>query len=277
MHAVVMYLGAGLLLSPDLARKLDSRKWAYQPKLDGAYATVTTDANGAIVLATSRSGRAWDLDGLEDIRTIPSAVLCCEVERHTEASVVAVRNRGFQLVHIFDALELAGAPLASLSYADRYQAIMRAIAEREVQQGEWQNAAGNRRAESGRFMQAAPIDVRRTPLVPMLRGASGFDEMWSSYVEREQGEGLVAVRLDAQAGKRNAKRKVKTTDTVSARLSPGNGNARLAQVMIYGQRVIVGMPEGMAYGDVVDIAHNGFYNSGLPRFARVVRKRLDLN
>ena len=37
------------------------------------------------------------------------------------------------------------------------------------------------------------------------------------------------------------------------------------------------MPANMRYGDIVDIAHNGFYNTGEPRFARVVRKRFDLN
>lgn len=272
-----MNLGAGSLISPDLARQLDSKKWAYQPKIDGGYATVTTDANGAILSAVSRSGRPWTLGDLEQVRTIPSAVLCCEIERHTEAAVVAVRNRGFELLHIFDALSLGGRALVAETYADRYQAIMRAIAEREAQQGEWVYAAGNRRTEAGRFTHAAPVDVRRTPLVPMLRGASGFDEMWSTYVERQQGEGLVAVNLTAKAGSKLAKRKVKTTDTVSAKLSPGNGGGKTAHVYIYGQRVTVCMPANMRYGDIVDIAHNGFYNTGEPRFARVVRKRFDLN
>lgn len=271
-----MNLGAGSLISPDLARSLDSKKWAFQPKIDGGYATVTTDSNGAILSAVSRSGRPWTLGDLEGIRTIPSAVLCCEIERHTEAAVVAVRNRGFELLHIFDALELGGRALVAETYADRYQAIMRAIVECEVQQG-WSNAAGNRRTEAGRFTMAAPIDVRRTPLVPMLRGASGFDEMWSSFVERQQGEGLVAVNLTAKAGSKLSKRKVKTTDTVSVKLSPAARDGSNAFVHAYGKAFLVSMPKWAAIGDVVDIAHNGFYNTGEPRFARVVRKRMDLN
>lgn len=271
-----MNLGAGTILSPDLARKLDSRKWAYQPKMDGGYATVTTDSNGAILTAISRSGRPWALHDLEGIRTIPSAVLCCEIERHTEASAQAVLRRGWDLLHIFDAISLGDRDLTPATYAERYQAIVRAIAETEIAQAERLYAPGRHRAESGRYTHGAPLDVRRTPLVPMLRGEAGFDEMWSTYVEREQGEGLVAVRLDAKAGVRAAKRKVKTTDTVSARLTPGNGRGT-AHVHIYGRRVIVGMPQNARYGDVVDIAHNGFYNTGEPRFARVVRKRFDLN
>lgn len=272
-----MYLGAGSLIDPELARKLDSRKWAFQPKIDGGYATVTTDANGAILSAISRSGRRWSLLDLKRIRTLPSAVLCCEIEQHTEAANEARRTRGYSLLHVFDAISLGGRELQAATYAERYQAITRAIAQQEVEQGEWFNAAGRHRGESGRYRSAPPVDVRRTPLVPMLRGVAGFDELWTTYVERAQGEGLVAVRLDAPMGKRGAKRKIKTTDTISARLSPGDPSGKSAFVHVYGQSILVAMPGWAAFGDVVDIAHNGFYNTGEPRFARVVRQRSDLN
>lgn len=271
-----MYTGAGTLINPDLARALDSRKWAYQPKMDGAYATVTTDAYGAITSAVSRTGREWGLGDLELVRTLPNAVLCCEIERHTEAAEAARRARGYECLHIFDAISLAGRDLTAESYAGRYQAITRGIVELEAF-GERLNLKGNSRHESGRFGAAAPVDVRRTPLVPMLRGQSGFDELWSTYVERQQGEGLVAVRLDAKAGARMAKRKVKTTDTVSARLAPAAKDGSNAYVHMYGRTVLVAVPSWARIGDVVDIAHNGFYNTGEPRFARVTRQRPDLN
>ena len=112
---------------------------------------------------------------------------------------------------------------------------------------------------------------------PHLRLTSQACPRFVEFVERGDGEGLVAVDLRAPIGKRGAKRKIKLTDTVSARLSPPRGGGQIADVFAYGRTFSVYMPTWAAFGDVVDIAHNGFYGTGEPRFARVVRRRPDLN
>lgn len=271
------YAGAGTLLAPERARELDPKRWSFQPKIDGGYATVHTGADGSILRAISRTGAAWSLRDLALVRTIPNAVLCAEIERHTEAAKAARRARGFDVLHLFDAVSIGGRDLSGEAYAVRYQEIARAIALAEGTGGELAKVAGQRRAESGRYTHAAPADVRRTPLVEMLAGRDGFDELWRQFVERGDGEGLVAVDLRAPIGKRGAKRKIKLTDTVSARLTPARGGGQIADVFAYGRTFSVYMPTWAKFGDIVDISHNGFYGTGEPRFARVARRRLDLN
>lgn len=271
------YAGAGTLLPPERARALDHRRWSYQPKIDGGYATVYTGADGSILRAITRTGAAWALRELALVRTIPNAVLCAEIERHTEAAKAARRARGFDVLHLFDAVSIGGRVLGGEPYGVRYQEIARAIALAEGTSGELAKVAGHRRADSGRYTYAAPADVRRTILVPMLTGADGFDELWREHVERGGGEGLVAVNLRAPLGKRGAKRKIKLTDTISARLAEPAGGGKTALVHAYGRTFSVYMPVWARFGDVVDIAHDGFYGTGEPRFARVVRQRPDLN
>ena len=48
---------------------------------------------------------------------------------------------------------------------------------------------------TGAFVSPVPRDHRRLLLVPLHRGASAGRDLWARHVERDGGEGLVAVRL----------------------------------------------------------------------------------
>ena len=95
-------------------------------------------------------------------------------------------------------------------------------------------------------------------------------------MEREGGEGLVAVRLDAPATAKNAKRQIKNTDTIDAVVVAADERALV--VSYAGHRFAVSCV-GRTYlvGEVVSIAHDGWFETSVtPRFARVVRSRPDL-
>lgn len=113
---------------------------------------------------------------------------------------------------------------------------------------------------------------------------AGARELWRTYVEQSGGEGLVAVDLTAPAGRRGAKLKIKATDTADCRvLAVSPGLLRLAAPRTSpagwrGESLVVGYSRAasLAPGAIVEVAHDGCYRSGLPRFARVVRVRTDL-
>lgn len=265
-------VGAGALIAPDAARALGDR-WGFQPKVDGVYVTATTDADGRIVDMRTRNGRTIDHD-LADVRTIPSATIVGELEAHTESGIAMARSRGWQLLHVFDLLHVRGMAIDDAPYATRYAQAVREIAEIEQAMPDAAYRRGRHHNHRGRFVDAAPLDVRRTPIVPMLRSRDGFDRLWSEYVDRDGGEGLVAVRLDAPASARGAKRKVKVTDTVTGLVL--DRDSQCARVAIADQTVIVSAPAWVQPGQRVDLAHNGRYMTGALRFARIVRARFDI-
>lgn len=122
-----------------------------------------------------------------------------------------------------------------------------------------------------------PRDLRRFPVVPLARGAGAGRGLWADFVERQGGEGVVAVRLDAPVAARGGKRKIKATDTLDCVvLEASERHARLS----YGGRSFVVSAKGKtrpAPGQVVEVAHDGWYERGAtPRFARILRVRPEL-
>lgn len=273
------YAGAGALLDPSELRTLDDR-WAVQPKVDGVYARVELDAAGAIARVVSRAAEplsaAADLIGI--VAGAPGSVLHGELEAHTEAGVRAAATRGWAALHLFDVSAIGGRDVSGLSYADRYAELHRQQALLETggpgRVRLWEvDAQGDAHDAGGRYCRRVPRDLRRLPIVPLARGAAARSELWSSYVDRGGGEGLVAVRLDARLGARAAKRKVKATDTIDA------------VVVAVGHQAITVTARGLVWtmagvapvGAVVEVAHHGWYEtSTAPRFARVARVREDL-
>lgn len=317
------YVGAGANLDPDRALALDDQRWAWQPKVDGMYVTVQTDAAGRVISVMSRAGRelaeATDLLGV--VASAPCSVLMGELEAHTEAGNRIAAARGWRNLHLFDATHIYGHAIASLPYLRRWAALHRGAgwvqAEglgeleptqedprrwtwfRPVDVGEPALPPATPAGDAAAALEAwtprplrerrwsppgtmvaggPPRDLRRFPIVPLARGRAAGRELWRDHVERGGGEGIVAVRLDAAAGARGAKRKVKMRDTIDAVVA---AVCPTAASLVYNNVVFQVSARGKRrprVGEVVAVAHDGWYESSSePRFARIVGFRDDLS
>lgn len=277
--ALTDYVGCGARLAPELGLALSPDRWAYQPKHDGVYARVSLDRRGRISNVLSRSGSpirdASDLVGI--LAGPPDSVLHGELESHTEAGNRIAATRGYRLLHVFDVTRHAGRDAAWMTYADRHDLLRRdrdaidlaGLANPWVtdDQGDAHDL------KSGRYCKATPRDIRRLPLVPLVRNGS---ELWQSYVERGGGEGLVAVRLDAPARARGSKRKIKATDSIDCVVIKVESGCAL---LTYRGHSFVVSARGATCraGQIVEVKHDGWYERSVtPRFARIVRRRTDL-
>lgn len=299
------YVGPSTLLAPSAAFSLGAA-WAYQPKLDGCYARATLDDAGRIASVVSRTGRAIpeadELLGL--LAGPPRSVLVGELEAHTEAGVAAYQQQGYRRLRLFDCLCLDGLSLTAAPYLERWGALHRAHSLLEsaglarvdawdtVQRvphrprgltGRHDGLTVRRRAGAFVSPRTAPTDLRRLPIVPLLRSVADARDLWRD-VEAGTLEGLVAVNLSAPAGRRGAKFKVKLVDTLDCRVLASSGRVlHVATRAGTTQRAWRDRPtftvqsrKGEAPGTIVEVAHHGYYKSGEPRFARVVRERSDL-
>lgn len=274
------YTGPSARLDPDRLASLPPHV-AVQPKLDGCYATLRTDHAGRICSVTSRAGRPLregaELLGLP--AGPPFSVLTGELEAHTEAGVAAYTRAGYRRCHLFDCLAVRGASVASRPYAERY-AWLGEIRD-DVLTYAPLDPRGRQHAPdgAGRGRYVRGID-RVLPIVPLLRGHEAAAELWDR-VKAGHLEGLVAVDLRAPAGR--GKRKVKATDNADCRVlavSPGLLTLACPRSSPAGWRgesfEVQWRGTPLAPGAVVEVAHDGCYGSGLPRFPRVVRVRTDL-
>jgi hypothetical protein len=275
------YTGPSARLAPDRLRALPPHV-AVQPKVDGCYATLRTDHLGRICSVTSRAGRPLregaELLGLP--AGPPLSVLTGELEAHTEAGGAAYARTGYRRCHLFDCLAVRGVSVASQPYATRH-AWLGEIRDDLLASEPWhEDARGRAHATdgTGRYVRRTSLHL---PVVPLLRGHEAARELWRQ-VEAGALEGLVAVDLRAPAGR--GKRKVKATDTADCRVlavSPGLltlAAPRSSPAGWRGESFVVQFARaaGLAPGAVVEVAHDGCYASGLPRFPRVVRVRRDL-
>jgi hypothetical protein len=251
------------------------------PKVDGCYARLTLDGEGRIASVVSRSGEslreASDLIGI--LAGPPDSVLHGELEAHTEAGNRA-SSRGWRNVHLFDCTRLQSRDVSTESYSSRYgmlHAMQAAIECEGLTETFSVDESGNAHDKgTGRFVVPAPRNIRRLPIVQLARGAGAAESLWSSFVQSEGGEGLVAVRLDAPAGARGAKRKIKQTETLDCVVV--SFDARAATLCHEGTFFVVAAANlQLVRGAVVEVACDGWYESGTaPRFPRIVRERTDL-
>lgn len=294
------YTGAGTRLALDAALKLP-RGWAYQPKVDGTYCRVATDERGRLVSALSRTGAPMQLgDLLGIVAGPPLAILHGELEAHTEAGVRIAACRGWRNLHLFDCTRSGGASLERLPYAERYAVLHRAQVSIELaglgriaptqpdpRRWKWRRPTDGGLAPAryewrplnpkGVVPGGPPRDLRRVPVVPMVRTRAQAEQLWDEHVLRGGGEGIVAVALAAPAGRRGAKRKVKQWDTLEAvclRSQGGVAELRRGEQLFYVSARGRCQPQP---GQVVEVAHDGFYERDFtPRFARMVRIRTDV-
>lgn len=265
------YAGAtGRIDLPRVARL--GVRYRLQPKIDGMYCEVRTDADGAVADLRSRAGHAFGPVAAGDLVGtpigIPHALLVGELEAGT---AWAERPGSRRRVHLFDALRLDGRPLTAEPQYARRRALLEAVgqAESEVSRDRYGRA---READTGRY-NARCID--RLPVVPeRLPGRA--DAAWADWVADEGHEGLVVVAADAPVGARSAKRKCKQVEHLDCTVL--EMESRVVRVGLGGiPPFILGRGRHqLRRGDVVEVAHEGFYPSGQPRFARIRRVRYDL-
>jgi hypothetical protein len=272
------YVGARSLLSPEDGLAL-GRGWWWQPKVDGCYAELVTDAAGVVAAARSRSGRELRTDLVGCIAGPRSAVLVGELEAHTEAGIRAAATRGWSVCHLFDVLAVDGLSLADAPYSSRLAALhhFQAAAEVDIRRAASRDRRGNLHSDAtGRFASSTPTDTRRFPVVETARTPDAAAELWRSYVNVGGGEGLVAVRADARAGARSAKRKIKRVDTFTARVV--SVRERSCVLEYGGQLFAADNPAfRLVAGLLVDVTSHGWYETGAtPRFPVVQRVRVDL-
>lgn len=276
------YVGAGARLTPERGLELDAKRWAWMPKIDGVYARVSLDRRGRIANVLSRAGaplvEARELVGI--LAGPRDSVFHGELEAHTEAGNRAAGIRGWRVLHLFDVTRFDGRDVTPLCYAGRYGLLHQAQAELELlgRSNPWtiDDNGDSHDARSGRFMRPVPRDLRRLPIVPLARGRGAGAQLWREHVDLAGGEGVVAVRLDAPARARGAKRKVKASDTIECVVVAAGGGAAQLE---YGGHLFAVSARGreLAAGDVVEVLVDGWYESSVtPRFARVVRIRHDL-
>lgn len=258
----------------DEARRLGSA-FVIQPKMDGIYVEVETDAGGRVVSLRSRSGRTVGNPGRDIVGARIAAgagVFAGELESHTEAGLSARQDRGFAQVHLFDALQVAGRDLSALPYRIRRDALLRsqsAIATPDHANGRRRHGERLWRLRDGTYSRG-PMDWRVAPVVPQhLPGRA--DALWGEVMS-DLLEGLVVVALDAPLGARRAKRKVKRTDALDCVVL--EAGAKRCTVRSFGKVFAVGC-SGLALqkGDVVEVCYNGEYRDGTPRFPRIKRRR----
>jgi len=281
MATLTDYVGAGARLTPEKGLELDPKRWAFMPKIDGAYARVSLDRRGRVAQVLSRSGapiaEARDLVGI--LVGAPDSVFHGELETHTEAGIRAAKTRGFANLHLFDVTRWHGEDVTGRSYSDRYGILHHAQAviecEGEGRRNPWVvDDEGNAHDQAtGRYVRPVPRDLRRFPVVALSRGKGAGERLWREHVEVGGGEGVVAVRLDAPARMKGAKRKVKATDTLDCRVLASQGGVLVAE---FGGRSFTVRGDARP-GSMVEVAIDGWYEAGAtPRFPRLVRQRADL-
>lgn len=280
--ALVGYAGAAGRIEITKVLRLDPRRYAVAEKIDGCYAHVHLGGQGRIERVFARSGEAFPRKLLGDLVGCqvgaPDSVLVGELEAWTEAANRAATARGFRVIHLFDAIRVAGRYLAREPYQDRRDALWRSQSWAE-NFGPGLPYQRDRRGMaheqgSGRFCQAIPRDWRRTPIVEQLAPARA-GELWER-AQVGQAEGLVVTALDAPIGRRGAKRKAKPLRSIDATVV-GVGRS-CAQVTWAGGSFFVSCAgRQLERGQVVEVVHESFYErTGQPRFARLARARADL-
>lgn len=274
------YAGATKLVTLAEARKLGLR-WVLQEKKDGEYARVTLNSQGRVDRVFSRKDRELGNEVLAGIRGAflgrPHAELVGELEAHTEAGNAAFAKRGHRLLHLFDCLHDGERSLTGAPYGLRRDALCRMQAEvvnygKELPWFRDQNKDAHER-KTGRYASQKPKDWRVAPILPQAPLAQ-LDALWEEIVKDGDGEGLVAVNLDARVGAPASKLKIKPYETLDCEV------VQVARTMIVcswvGNLFSVGRGKHeVAEGDIVEIRHAGWYQgSATPRFPALVRVRL---
>ena len=255
------------------------------PKIDGCYCRISVGRDGRISSILSRAGepirQLGDLIGV--VAGPPDSVFHGEAEAFSEAASRIAETRGHRLIHLFDCSRLGGADLARQPFAERHAGLYRAQSwiegEGRARDRRWSvDAAGSAHdAATGRYCRAVPFDLRRLPVVPLTRGKGAIDRLWAEHVDRDGGEGIVVCALDAPLGRRRAKVKIRTVQTVDAVcISAG---PRAAVMDWRGIRFVLAATgrKRPSPGELWEVAVSGWHETSTqPKHARLTKRRDDL-
>jgi hypothetical protein len=276
------YAGARGCVSISDLRRLSPKKWLIQEKQDGIYVHVHLDRAGRIERLLTRQAKpvpaSLTAHLIGNVVGAPDSVLVGELDAWTEASQRATKARGWAAVTLFDALRVGGQYLAKEPYRARLDALWRSQSWAEnfhSNLGYSTDATGRAHGHNGKFCSAVPRDWRLCPIVGALRGPGEVDLAWERALVG-QSEGLVAVALEAPVRRRAAKVKCKPVRELDAVVLAAD---RRAAVLLWRESVSFTVANSGGYavpGATVTVRHNGFYDDGTPKFARIVRERPDL-
>ena len=277
-----LYTGARGRLTLDYASTL-GKGYIVQPKFDGSYAVVTTDAKGRFARAIFRSGALMSakmIPAFSGLVWRPNATLVCELEVWTEASNRIAATRGYRMAHVFDCLRMNGQDMTRRPYRERYASLMRAESALMCDDLDkpWLDDGHDRaHGSDGRYVKRVPQSWRRMRVVPQMRTCD-VDRAWYEWTvkSRDPIEGLVVVAQDAPVGKRAAKRKIKEHLTLDCRVLDTDGKRMTLEW--HGRWFVVGCNgKTVTAGDTVEVQCDGLYESTeTPKFPRVTRVRHDL-
>jgi len=212
---------------------------------------------------------------------LPNSLLVGELDLWTEAATRTVATRGWQCVHLFDAVRIGGRHVGHLPYRTRRDLLWRGQSQVECYGPSlpWyrdRNGDAHDRT-TGRYVKERDRGWRLAPIVPQ-RSARLADSAWQDWVHAVGGEGVVAVNLDAPLGARKSKLKCKPVDTLDAVvLSVASKTVCLEW---RGHRFTCTRVKRApcSAGDIVEVCHAGWYESSItPRFATILRVRADLH
>lgn len=277
------YAGATGRIAIDQVLELGDR-FAVQEKRDGAYARVHLDGRGRIASLFSRAGAPIPAAQWSAIRGAmvgaPHAELVGELDAHTEAGAAAAARDGLR-VHLFDVIHDGRRRLVDQPYRERYRSLlsMQVAAACRAEESWWQDEDhGTRDRISGRWSREAlgPGGIALAPPLELVRPAAAR-QLWERAAAGES-EGLVVVALDAPLGARQAKRKCKPRNTLDCKVLAVDAKAAVVQCGPIRFVVSARSSEDreLVAGDLVEVAHEGWYAGGAPRFARLLRLRSDL-
>jgi len=271
------YAGATSKLTLAEAGKLDSN-WVISPKEDGAYCHVHTNRDGEVFAVTNRSGKEIKTDLIGVQADLPHGIYAGEYSGYSEAGLSLRNSLGYEVVQLFDLVQLDGRYVGELSFRDRRDLLYRARGKHQDESLDkpWKlDQLGNAHdLSSGRFKRQVPTGWRRMPVIPIYP-VSQLDQVWTEYVVESGGEGLVAINTQAKLGARACKRKIKPVDTidvVALQVEPKK------VVFDYrGELIVTARGKWpVEVGMVVEVSSPGWYKNGLPRHPYISRLRVDL-
>lgn len=268
------YCGPSRAATVDELAALERRGWVAEEKADGVYCEAWVGAGGRVQLARYRSGARVGADSGRDLLGLRTpwpagTVLAGELMVQTPAAHRwQDAHDGLRGLVLFDILrwgdidaqfrQLAAGQLGTSTLPARD---MTAAPQHE------------RRAVLERLCE--DLDGRAARVIHLVRQRRRGLRDWFEQVVTEGGEGIVVKDPDAAIGA--GVRKVKRHDTVTARVIAvlaDEGRVRLD----WGGRIFgASLPAfAVAPGQRVDVAAVGYYDSDVPRHARIVRVRGDL-
>lgn len=245
-----------------------------QPKIDGVYVTLYLDGRGRVCRVFMRSGaeapRHLVSHLLGALVGSPHAEVVGELEAMTDAGEAAAA-RGPRRVHLFDCTHDGERSMVRLPYRERRDALWR-------MQSAVQCATpddDHRPAPYRRYRDPVLPGWRLTPIVEQVP-ANRASWAWDAWVKESDGEGLVAVNLDAPVGRPASKLKCKPWESIDCRAVAVarttvtcSWNGHLFNVSRGRHHVEV--------GDLVEVHIAGWYGTGVvPKFPAIVRIRRDL-